>query len=290
MVHISTSWWNIPQKRPAVIFNCPGATAYQKIYLLDLPNEILVDVFRLIKDPCALAQISLSCHRLHEVVEPLLWHSFQGDGHFEDFPRNPKDLKPFLLSILQRPELGSLVRVLKVANIQSSLAKVRSEDDLQKCDPNDRLLISNAVCQLSPPNPEKWFSAIYTGVSEVYFALLLSKLPKLETLYLGISWDSMPSMPLFDTFARIAVTERNSAEPVYLRGLTRLDVDWGVDQDDDSFELNEYKELLSLPSLKEFYGTQVCESDEGRHETRYPVSIPLDRNIRSEAGRDMTDS
>jgi hypothetical protein len=161
--------------------------------------------------------------------------------------------------------LGNLVRTLNVSRIQSSYDPGEYKSDLRKCDSNQRSLLIAAIDgldindRLEPLDPEEWTYAIDNDLSELYFTLLLTKVPKLERLDFQTSHHSMK---LLDEFVRIAMCSSDHIESAYLGALKSLTVNYAEDQVEESFELWEYRWLLSLPTLKEFRGVQICEEDD----------------------------
>jgi hypothetical protein len=67
-----------------------------------LPNEVVSEIFFQIEDRSTLYSLSLCSHRIHEIVEPVLYNVFEDT--------RPLDLVLFLRTILQNPRLGFHVR------------------------------------------------------------------------------------------------------------------------------------------------------------------------------------
>jgi hypothetical protein len=111
---------------------------------------------------------------------------------------------------------------------------------------------------LEPLDPEEWRYAIDNDLSELYFILLLTKVPKLERLDFQTSHHAMK---LLDEI-RVTMDDTDYIEPAYLGALKSLTVNYAEDQVEESFELWEYRWLLRLPTLKEFRGVQICEEDD----------------------------
>jgi len=232
---------------------------HQATHLLDVPNEILVNIIGRIQYTPHLAAISLSCKALHGVVEPLLYRAYSLGGPWEAYQRSAAGLQRLFLNILQRPKLGEYVRILAVSEIQTSedLDEDGSWDGnlkLEECTPVEQSLLRSAVHELGASvKADTWLSALEAGLSEVYFALLLTKLPNLEALSFE---DSNEALPLLS--AVIKLTKVNLG--VYMKKLSSLTIH-APSEEDHGFSLDPYHQLLLLPSLREFNGRRVDEPD-----------------------------
>jgi hypothetical protein len=158
------------------------------IHLGDLPVEVLVNIFGRMQYTPHLVSLSLSCKSFHDIVEPLLYRAYSRGGPWESYQRHTTGLQRLLLNILQRPKLAGYMRILAVDEIQSS-EDVDSEGPwdgilkLEGCTISEQKLLLATVYDLGDDiKKDNWLSALEIGVSEVYFALLLTKLANLEAL------------------------------------------------------------------------------------------------------------
>jgi hypothetical protein len=245
------------------------ARADQRTLLVNLPIELLENILSFIAEPCILAKLSLCSYRLRQVVEPFLWSSFTQTG---DSSRNADDLRPFLLSILRRPELGNLVRCLNISRLQSSIGIKVVKKDARICYQDDFELLAPIVYRIKPLDPDEWITAIDYDISELYFVLLLTKSSKLEKLSFQTA---NHTMPLMYELAEIVMNRSGHAMFAFLKELKILEVEYAEDQFEETFELWEYKSFLSLPTLKEFRGVQVCEENDVRPDSRNLVRFIL---------------
>jgi hypothetical protein len=226
-------------------------------HLGDLPVEVLVNIFGRMQYTPHLVSLSLSCKSFHDIVEPLLYRAYSRGGPWESYQRHTTGLQRLLLNILQRPKLAEYMRILAVDEIRSS-EDVDGEGPwdgtlrLEECTISEQKLFLSAVHDLGDDiKKDNWLLALESGVSEVYFALLLTKFSNLEVLSFE---DAIDKLPLFEIM-RKHVKENNGK---YLTKLTSLAIDTAPSED-RGFSLCPYDQLFVLPSLKEFNGRCVEE-------------------------------
>jgi hypothetical protein len=224
----------------------PSLTAAQRISLLGLPYEILHHICSTVVYPSHLASISLSCKTLHDIVEPLLYRTFGPAPNSWGY-RTANLLKPFLINILRRPELGDHVRNVMVGEIQSAddaaSNNVESEFDVYTFEERD--LLVSAIRDINLPDQDRWISAVDAGKTEVYLALLLAKTPKLEELHFVPIIDHWPLVCLI---AQLAIASADGGPAPFLRNLSTLSIEhWDME---NGFSLGRHKHLLALPSLR----------------------------------------
>jgi hypothetical protein len=81
--------------------------------LTSLPNELLTKILEIVNDDCPLTNISLTCKRLNDVAQPLLYGSFwQQNGH---------NMGEFARAMIKRPSLAGHVKIFGGSTIQPSL-------------------------------------------------------------------------------------------------------------------------------------------------------------------------
>jgi hypothetical protein len=81
--------------------------------LISLPNELLTKILEIVNDECPLTNISLTCKRLKDIAEPLLYGAFwQQNGH---------SIAKFARAIIKRPHLAAYVKNFGGSTIQPGL-------------------------------------------------------------------------------------------------------------------------------------------------------------------------
>jgi hypothetical protein len=204
--------------------------------LQNLPTEILIAIFREIQDPQSLLNICLQSRYFNEVAEPVLYANFSGpDGH--EF-RRTKSTKAFHSALLRKPELAQHVRSMSIQahwtqiyNCSPEVLKAFASKELAKLFPDAHTLTKNGT-------PSKhWLAQNLEGPEE---CLLLTGVPKLETLHLSVGWYPVE---LFEKLFTLACDEKAT----FLKRLRNLRIVYR--NSGRGLNLSNYLPLLRLPSL-----------------------------------------
>ncbi|KJK63938.1 F-box-like protein [Aspergillus parasiticus SU-1] len=153
--------------------------------ILSTPPEILHMIFAPLS-PSDLYAVCLTCRNWHSIAEPYLYSQVEWTW---TNAQNPPIVQ-FLRSIVHRPELASLVHIM----ILNGDSFERSIWDFQKKSP--KLPVTEAVLddlmkcieRLHIPYAEEWIQELRAGTVDAFLALLLSRLPNLRCLYLGVNF------------------------------------------------------------------------------------------------------
>jgi hypothetical protein len=138
--------------------HCPSATRCQTVLLIDLPNEILITLFGCIAFHSELANITLSCQTLRNIIEPLLYHSLPL------LTRRPVKLVHhgagkvllFLLSLVRRPELSHHGRILAVK--RGLTTNQRPRHRAYNLELAEQKSLASAILQLNLLDPDTFIS------------------------------------------------------------------------------------------------------------------------------------
>ncbi|KAB8211921.1 hypothetical protein BDV34DRAFT_233909 [Aspergillus parasiticus] len=153
--------------------------------VLNTPPEILHMMFAPLS-PSDLNAVCLTHRNWRSVAEPLLYARIEWTWTNSQNP----PIAQFLRSIVHRPELASLVHAV----ILNGDCFERSSYDYEKKSP--KLSVSEDVLdelvqcieRIHIPYGEKWIQELRAGTMDAYSALLLSRLPNLRCLYLGMNF------------------------------------------------------------------------------------------------------
>jgi hypothetical protein len=247
-----------------IVFHCPLPTQTQTKYLLDLPIEIITEIFGHIGDEtCSMwnstgegdrAAISKTCRLFHQLIEPALYSCFVGGGD-SDFVC----LKRFLLTLLRRPELARHVRQILLGALQ--IEYWQHEDDSQvetePLPPEEQEIFETAVRQAGFPDWSDDATAEFIGYMEnqvhPYLALLLLRTTNLEELNFMASSD-LSGIPSLQLVTEMAHQRQDPMGP--LGKLKKLRTEY--DDTENGFVLCGVQDLLFSPYLEEFEGLFVC--------------------------------
>ncbi|GAB1192899.1 hypothetical protein APSETT444_002098 [Aspergillus pseudonomiae] len=153
--------------------------------VLNIPPELLHMIFAPLS-PSDLYTVSLMRRSWRSIAEPLLY------AHVEwtwTKSHNPP-IAQFLRSIVRRPELASLVHTV----ILNGDCFERSYYDYKKQSPklpvSEDVLDELVQCieRIHIPYGEKWIQELRAGTMDAFSTLLLSQLPNIKSLYLGLNF------------------------------------------------------------------------------------------------------
>ncbi|KAE8371192.1 hypothetical protein BDV26DRAFT_286977 [Aspergillus bertholletiae] len=153
--------------------------------ILSSSPEILHMIFAPLS-PSDLYAVCLTCRNWHSIAEPYLYYQVEWTW---TNAQNPPIIQ-FLRSIVHRSELASLIYTM-ILNSDSFKLSIW---DFEKKSP--KLLVTEAVLddfvkcieRLHILYAEEWIQELRAGTVDVFLALLLSRLPNLRCLYLGVNF------------------------------------------------------------------------------------------------------
>ncbi|OCK74956.1 hypothetical protein K432DRAFT_386497 [Lepidopterella palustris CBS 459.81] len=216
--------------------------------LLDLPTELVTQIIAHLSgrtnDLCNLCLVSLI---MKSITEPILYYLYS----YEMF-KQAYSFRPFLRTIIRRPELAAHVRVAKIRvwNTPQDVDLFMNEPDPHL--PADlRLFIEAGNAGDVPLSTEPaWFGSITRGVEDAEVMLLVSRLPKLQELHLRLP----PSSRNRWTFVINEAKKALSREPAMFKSFKRLCVENGAGE--GGFQLIRMTPFFRLPSLRTFEAYQ----------------------------------
>jgi F-box-like len=170
----------------------------------DVPNEVLNDIFAHLEKGCYsqktdLASLSRTSHRFHTHIEPLLYSSLDD--------KKQGSLFKYLRTLLECPDLGKHVkfyqgyqttpiRPVNIGGFQtvySGRYEIVNIADLTPLLGDTLKVVRKVVDFITFPAEEKdgdrWYEDILAGSWHAVTALVLSLLPNLQSLHLGIMGD-----------------------------------------------------------------------------------------------------
>jgi hypothetical protein len=235
------------------------------LLLEQLPTEILVAIFSSIYDSQSLLNVCLQSSFFKQVAEPILYSNFSGpDGN--EFGKT-KRTRDFHVAILRRPELAQHVRSM---SIQAHWTQVGScpVEELERFKSKELALLFPAA-QRRPTSStyRNWLREVHEGPEEV---LLLTGVPKLERLHLGMGWYPVHH---FEEVFSLACRENVD----FLKRLRVLKISYRAYG--RGLNLSNFLPLLLLPQLKTLEACYVSIEldDERQRDTVYNAraDVPL---------------
>lgn len=156
--------------------------------ILDFPTEVQLAIAELLP-LCNLSTLSMTSKRLRRLTEPLIYSSIRMAWTLQDHPNTMLLLR----TILDRPELGSHVRRLKLDGEGFLKPSRQWIPQNPAALPN---IVSLQVEKLSraansagvEESTSSWVHEVQSGSPNAVVALLLSLLPNLEWLSLSCNW------------------------------------------------------------------------------------------------------
>jgi hypothetical protein len=251
--HIHHPNFNLDLSRATDAHHCPIAIDGQRNHLLGFPVELLIEIISSLRTTRDLAACSQTCKTFHKLVEPILYRSFDSVqlGLGAEYLAT-KDIKPFVLALLSRPELARHVKSVNIGIIEDmdNTGNDDSEPGLAVCTPREEELLLQALSKFERANPDSWMEELGRGSAEAYAALLLAEALNLEEYSFTAAVSN--GTPLIEGVFNMAL------QGIVLGNLEKLhmihyDTEGGICFD-------HYTTLLQIPSLRELHATMVDES------------------------------
>lgn len=150
--------------------------------LLSSPSEILKIIFAHL-EPTDHLTLGLTHRNLRPLINPILYSRIEWEWKG---PWTPPILR-FLRSIIHRPELAKFVKVviLKGSNLEYHLRGDRSQSPKIAVTEDDLKPLIECVARTNVSYRGEWIQELRSGTIDAFVALLLSQVPRLNTLYLG---------------------------------------------------------------------------------------------------------
>ncbi|KAE8410470.1 hypothetical protein BDV36DRAFT_289569 [Aspergillus pseudocaelatus] len=151
--------------------------------ILSSPPEILHMIFAPLS-PSDLYAVCLTCRNWHSIAEPYLYYQIEWTW---TNTQNPPIVQ-FLRSIVHRSELASLVHTMILNGDSFELSIWDFEKKSPKLPVTEAVLDEFVKCieRLHIPYTEEWIQELRAETVDAFLALLLSRLPNLRCLYLGV--------------------------------------------------------------------------------------------------------
>jgi hypothetical protein len=245
----------------------------------DLPNEVLNDIFAHVEkgsygQKTDLASLSRTSRRFRTLIEPLLYSSLDD--------KKQGSLFKFLRTLLKRPDLGKHVKFYKgcqttpinpiplggLETVCSGRYEISNGTDLTPLLGDTLKAVRKVVDFITFPAEEKdgdrWHEDIMAGSWHAVTTLVLSLLPNLQSLHLGIigdrSWPQ-PRNNLIDppyywlkrTLMRAAkLQQEHISSPLAFEKLTTISISRQNGVDLANIHQAQLMQLLRLNSLRRF--------------------------------------
>ncbi|KPM43773.1 hypothetical protein AK830_g2802 [Neonectria ditissima] len=150
--------------------------------LVSSPTDVLHQIITYLPRR-TLYNLCLASTALRSVAEPFLYSSIQWTWTESQTP----PILSLLRSILRRPELATFTQhfALKGAAYEYDLDQIRGESPKISPADDDLDAIIQCMQRIDVPYRDLWMEEICTGTMDAFVALLLSRLPRLRSLYLG---------------------------------------------------------------------------------------------------------
>ncbi|KAI9796770.1 MAG: hypothetical protein M1833_006010 [Piccolia ochrophora] len=233
--------------------------------LLDLPNEILADIYAILMlpgdDPTdTMASLSGTCRRLHLFTVPYIKELTADAGQYTQistFATEPLSLRPLLRRLMNRRSRRYAIKSASIGAIENKAVRSVRLEELFRPQPGDRCLLahvlSEARSELELVDQATLFEELEhpsTGYSHLAFFLMLA--PRLETL--EISQNYRPSTRLSQSMAMWTLNNIFCGSGTlfhHLKGL-RTVICRGCESSNDDDDFFPHRGFMSVAILLQF--------------------------------------